>query len=72
MDEKLNKQTRRLHHALPGPTMLDGCQSVVHAPGMMITGSGNDKSQVARNAVNLASCSIGGQCRQYLNAITAV
>jgi hypothetical protein len=52
--------------------MLDGCHGAVHAPGMMLTRSHNDKSQAARNAVNLASCSIGGQCRQYLNAITAV
>jgi hypothetical protein len=52
--------------------MLDGCQSADHAPGMMLNPPHNDKSQVARNAVNLASCSIGGQCRQYLNAITAV
>jgi hypothetical protein len=72
MGGKLNKQTRRLHHALPGPTMPDGYQSAVHAPGMMGVAPRNDKSQVARNAVNLASCSIGGQCRQHLNAITAV
>jgi hypothetical protein len=52
--------------------MLDGCHGADHAPGMMGVTPRNDKSQIARNAVNLASCSIGGQCRQYLNAITAV
>ncbi|MEM8513180.1 hypothetical protein RCH14_002510 [Massilia sp. MP_M2] len=72
MGGQSNKQTSRLHHALRVPTMPDGGDGADHARGMMKGASNNDKSQIARNAVNLASCSVDGQCRQHLNAITAV